>query len=308
MIKDRYKTLAKTAVSLILLAIIFTRFHPRELWQALATADLRFILSAGLLALPILFLKSLKWLILSQQVDNNLTWREATLSLLAGMGVGLATPSRVGEITRVSYLPTNKKANLVGLVIMDRLVDLLVVLLTGAIALGLAFNRFGIALSLLLPTFMGLIMLFIPGLPGKLVAKLTHLSFLPGRQQIEKIGQGLELLDYHTLLLILMLALLTFGLALYQFFWLLLSFGVKSWLATAVSFPILTLAGVLPITISGFGTREGAAVLLLSLYHIPEATALNATLLSFIFNSFIPGLAGLIIAPTIPTTSTAAKT
>jgi uncharacterized membrane protein YbhN (UPF0104 family) len=55
------------------------------------------------------------------------------------------------------------------------------------------------------------------------------------------------------------------------------------------------------VTVGGLGTREGASVLVLSLYHIPEAAALSATLLSFILNTLLPGVIGLLLAPAIST-------
>jgi rSAM/selenodomain-associated transferase 2 len=52
------------------------------------------------------------------------------------------------------------------------------------------------------------------------------------------------------------------------------------WSAVAWTFPLIAIISALPITVAGLGTREGAALLLLGLYGVPEATAVAASLLT----------------------------
>lgn len=291
-------TLLKGFVSAGLLILIFSRFSLQEMWRVVSTAQLPYLLGAVGIAFIIFFSKTLKWLILSRQVEAAVSLSDAALSLLAGMGVGLVTPSRVGEITRVSYLPTTNRSRLVGLVAVDRLLDLTVIVLSGGLALGIVLDE-RLALPLLIPTTAVLLLLFIPQLPGNILRQLAHISFMPAKPFLLNVASGLSTLNGRVLTLILLLATITFGLGTYQFYWLLRGFDIHSLTAAIVTFPVITVAGVIPITIGGLGTREGATVLILSMFNVPETVAVNAALLSFILNTLTPGVLGLLISPTI---------
>lgn len=296
LVKPKFKTLLKISISTGLLLFVFSRFSLNEMWQVIRTAQLSYLVGAAVIAVMIFLCKMFKWLVLGRQVEKSTSISDAAVSLLVGMGAGLITPSRVGEVARVAYLPTTHKVDLVGLVVVDRLLDLIVVVLVGGFTIGVFFDsRLGILL--IVPTLILLLLLFIPGLPGNLLNWLSNLSFMPAKSFITKIASGLSTLNGRVLFVILILSAITFGLGIFQFFLLLRGFGIHSAAAALVTFPIITVASVLPITISGFGTREGATVLVLSMYNIPGAIAVNAALLSFTLNILIPGIIGLFLSP-----------
>ena len=58
-------------------------------------------------------------------------------------------------------------------------------------------------------------------------------------------------------------------------------------------FPIIWLISIIPVTISGFGTREAAIVFFLSNYATPESFLSAGILLSFII-VLLPSLASLL--------------
>ena len=294
--QPRIKTLLKISISTGLLLYVFSRFSLDEMLAVIRTADMSFLAGAAFIALMIFSCKAFRWLLLARQVERSISIINAATSLLAGMGLGLITPSRAGEIARVAYLPTTHKADLVGLVVVDRLIDLIVIVLAGGIALGVFFDS-RLGLVLVVPTAIALLLLFIPKLPGNTLNWLSTLSFMPAKSFITKVASGLLTLNGRVLTLVLILAMITFGLGTFQFYWLLRSFDVHSATAAVVTFPIITVAGVLPITIGGFGTREGATVLVLSMFDISAAIAVNAALLSFMLNTLIPSIIGLFITP-----------
>lgn len=294
--QPRIKTLLKISISIGLLLYVFSRFSLDEMLAVIRTADMSFLAGAAFIALIIFSCKTVRWLLLGRQVEKSISITDAATSLLAGMGLGLITPSRAGEIARVAYLPTTHKVDLVGLVVVDRLIDLIVIVLAGGVALGVFFDiRLG--LTFVVPTTIALLLLFIPKLPGNTLNWLSTLSFMPAKSFTTKIASGLLTLNGRVLALVLILAMITFGLGTFQFYWLLRSFGIHSPTAAVVTFPIITVASVLPITIGGFGTREGATVLVLSMFDISAAIAVNAALLSFTLNILIPGIIGLFITP-----------
>ena len=61
-------------------------------------------------------------------------------------------------------------------------------------------------------------------------------------------------------------------------------------------YPIASLVGLIPITISGFGTREGMLIHLFSLYNIPSDTTVAVSLTGYCVTMLIPSLIGGVVA------------
>jgi glycosyltransferase 2 family protein len=292
------KTILKLVISIGLLVAILATVGISELWQVVINADKQLLVFAFLFSPLILISKGVKWLLLGRQVAPNITFISATYSLIVGMGISIATPGRVGELARVSYLPTEYKSELLGVVAVDRLTDLITVMLVGALALGVSIS-WRLGFMVMAPTLLLLILLFAPHLPEKLIKRAASVGWIPGKVLLGKIAYGLSMMNGRAMITAHFIAFAILALALIQFYWLLRAFGIDSMVAALVSFPVLTVAGVIPVTISGFGAREGAAVFALALYNVPEAVAFNAALLSFAFNTLVPGIAGLLISPMV---------
>jgi uncharacterized membrane protein YbhN (UPF0104 family) len=73
----------------------------------------------------------------------------------------------------------------------------------------------------------------------------------------------------------------------------------RSWSLDIVvlTFPLVVLTNVLPITIGGLGVREAAAAALLSHYGVSPADAALAALLMFGINTALPGIVGATLLP-----------
>jgi uncharacterized membrane protein YbhN (UPF0104 family) len=67
-----------------------------------------------------------------------------------------------------------------------------------------------------------------------------------------------------------------------------------------LTFPLVILTNVLPLTVGGLGIREGAAAALLSHYGVPTAEAALAAFLMFAINTALPGLVGALLLPALP--------
>ena len=78
-----------------------------------------------------------------------------------------------------------------------------------------------------------------------------------------------------------------------QYHILLVSSFPISFSSTAYTVVFLWSAGVIPISISGLGVREGLAVYFFNLYGVPGAYAVATSLFLFVLNAIIPALIGL---------------
>jgi len=61
------------------------------------------------------------------------------------------------------------------------------------------------------------------------------------------------------------------------------------------TFPVISMLSSLPVTFAGLGVREGAAIVLLGFYGVPESEAVAAALLSFAVNLAWGGVGGYLL-------------
>lgn len=274
-------SLARVAVGLVLLAgVVGLTTSPQALLRTVAGLDLRFA-GAAVALLPVgLVLQWWKWRVLLRAAAPEVSGADALRSLLAGFGLGLITPGRVGELGRGLILPGRRLAatQLAG---ADRTTSAGVTLLAGALS---ASVLPGIGGGWLLGGAASVVA--IGGAGWYLLRRCRHrrewlevLSAVPGR------GWAANLCGSAVFNLVFFA----------QFHLLLLAAGPLPpsvfWSVPAV-FALKTL---LPISFLDLGVREFAAVSVLGLAGVQPAVALQAALALCAVNLVVPGLAGLIV-------------
>jgi uncharacterized membrane protein YbhN (UPF0104 family) len=95
----------------------------------------------------------------------------------------------------------------------------------------------------------------------------------------------------------LSLTVAAFVVVLLQFAVILLSWRGWSPDIVILTFPLVILTNVLPITIGGLGVREAASAILLSHFGVPPSEAALAAFLMFGINTALPGLLGAALLP-----------
>jgi uncharacterized membrane protein YbhN (UPF0104 family) len=250
------------------------------------------LLLAAALIFPIQALKIAKWGYIARQTNPHIGFYTAAVSYLAGMAVGIVTPGRTGELTRVLYLEGEYRQEFLSLVIVDRAMDLATILLFAGLSVSLLGSlHVGLILAL------GAVLLASGVVASRLLAEWVEsadTSCAPQRLLAQLLSQ-LRVLRPRVIGTGMLLSVIVFVLALLQFYWLLTAFGPVRWQAPLVSFPLLVLAGVLPITIAGIGIREGTAALVLPKYGVVETAAIGAAFLSFMMNTLLPAIAGAVL-------------
>ena len=124
-------------------------------------------------------------------------------------------------------------------------------------------------------------------------------SYLPKKYNIpQKISQIKEAYNKRTMTISLLLALFGFIIIYFQGYLLILGLWGNISLKTAVfSFPIISLAKTIPITIAGLGLREGTAILLFTNFGVSKEIAMNMAILWFVMDILVPGIIGLASIP-----------
>lgn len=285
---------ARYALTLILLAAVIYKVHPSRLFQAAASVHVTDLVLAALLTAAFLALKAWRWYLILRESGINANFNQAFVSLIGGMGLALVTPARLGELVRVAYLPDARKWKIGGLVMIDKAFDVLV--LTGLSIAG-AWTLLG-AWAGLAFTGVTLMGLFIVYRPATLALILYGLSArMPGRSKLEGIWESLDALTPRSATIFIAVTLAAFGVVLLQFGIILSSWHAASIGIVALTFPIVILTNVLPVTIGGLGLREAAAALLLAHYGVSSADAALAAFLMFAINTALPGIVGAFFLP-----------
>lgn len=281
-------------LTLLLLAAVVVKVRPQDLAAAAGSANPGLLLAALALTPPFFACKALRWHRMLSAAGVRATFAESTVSLIGGMGLALVTPARLGELIRVAYLRDPQKLKIGGLVMLDKGFDVLV--LAGLSIVG-AWRLLGppAGLAFTLATACGLVAVY---WPTPLHAFLRRLSSrLPFEEKQLRVWESLESLSPRSTTTFLALTLLSFVVVLVQFALVLMSWHSWSLDIVILTFPLVILTNVLPITIGGLGIREAAAAALLSHYGVRPADAALAALLMFAINTALPGLLGSLLLP-----------
>jgi uncharacterized protein (TIRG00374 family) len=280
-----------------------------ETLGAIANANPLLLLSAFLLQPLAMMLRFSRWHFLLRGTGISAPFWDTSKMYAKGWFFGAFTPSRAGELVRFHYLRDRLKVPLGKAVLLtatDRLFDLLVILALAALGI---LTIHGLGVDFLITVFFfyfvlaGIVLVAYSrrayGLFSFLVsktAKFTGLQVDSSREGLEK-GVKAPLQD---LLAKPVVLLVTFGLTLLA--WLVLAFqavlifaalGVSADLFfTLAALAIGGVAALIPVTLSGLGTRDAAFILVFASIGIPAHAALSMSIIEFVFGQVVPGLVG----------------
>lgn len=277
----------KLLITFLVFYFIFKKLPGQELFQALTSVNIKFLILAVLFGFLFTFFKILKWHLLLKDLIIENSFLKSIDSYFIGMSIGLITPGRLGEIARIGNINKEKRIEGLSLVILDKIFDLLVVLI---LALWGFFFFFGIHISIILGILIILSVIFI--FNPRILKKFSQIyPFKKFPRPIE----GILNLKRRTLLLNFLLSFLSYFLVLIEVYLLANSFEKFSVFPTFICYPIVMLVNLVPITIGGLGVREGTAIFLLGKFSLSPAAAFNSAFLLFLINTALPAIIGLTI-------------
>jgi uncharacterized protein (TIRG00374 family) len=289
-------------LTVALIVAIAWHIRPMPVLQALAAANPWYVVAAGLLLFPNIGLQYAKWRMLLVGTAPGVCRGDVVASLFAGFSLGLVTPARLGEYGgRAAICRGAGKGLLVGLTAIDKASTLFVTVLTGLFAAVYFSTR-----SDVIPLFPVLVAgVAVLALVLGMLFVVSPWSPAPARRLLERRGgrvarRILALLDTvrriptATLGFVVLFSLLFYLTFVLQFTLLLAAFGPLH-VVDAISgiATIMFIKSVIPpITVGELGVREGASVMILSVFGIAAASAFSASLLLFAINVLLPAVAG----------------
>lgn len=123
---------------IIIFIVILFKIDILLVLKILFEIKLVYILAAICLTAPVILAKAWRWKYLLSMQDVNYSLKSAFLSYLASTYLGVITPGRLGDFTKVLYLKYDKNVvpgRAFSSVIVDKIFDLLVLLFVGIVSL-----------------------------------------------------------------------------------------------------------------------------------------------------------------------------
>ena len=263
---------------------------------------------AILLNVPLIGLKTYRWRLLLRAQGIHYGHGKAILSYFGSIFIGLLTPGRLGEFVKAMYVSQDcgvSSAQAFSSVLGDRLFDLYALLVVGGVALlsltawQYSEGALGLVLLALLLT-LPLAVFLHEGAFSRIRTFGSHLG-RPGRwlfasqSWLLELRDGLRQLSAPWLVAAMGLTVLAYTIFFGQCYLLALAVGLKTnFVQISFAVALGSLVTLLPISISGLGTREAAIVAYLDTAGVPVEVAMGFSLLVFITFYIAGGLMGAV--------------
>ncbi len=293
-------------IGLLILAYIITRINFKVLLVQFKNINLYLLFTAISMNLFLIFAKAIRWKAFLTQQSLSISTKSAFSIYLSSLYIGFITPGRLGEISKALYLKqkqiTSFYKGLSG-AIMDRLLDLYFLILLGSVGVYYLSKGKGINLEFV---FLFVIVLSLPMiiLHPKVLNLLTHFLFRKIspkkfkdkiRESVNEFIEGINKIINPVLLYGILLTVFSYSLFFFQCFLIAKSIGLQiSYVDLALIMSIVNIITLIPISISGLGTREASMIFLFKLIGLSTEAAISFSLLIFFVFFICGGLMGFI--------------
>lgn len=296
-------------IGLLILLIILSQIDISLLAEIISQTRLEIIALALAMVVLDVFSKSMKWISIIKAHEEKISLFESAKFFLIGFFLGIITPARVGDLSRAFYL-SNKKIPLslaVSTVIIDRLIDVGILVFLGALAVtGLLvfFNLVVIPIEVVAL----IIILFLAGIfiftRKKIVGLLLRpfFDFIIPKKYSEKIRTGFHSFYTHLektrkkpvyMLLGIFYGFIGWFFSISFAFFIAISLGMEvPFYFMILVVPIITLIELIPISVSGIGTRDAGVIFLFSFLSISAETAIAFSILYLTVGYLVPAMIG----------------
>jgi hypothetical protein len=292
---------------LLLFGFILTRIDLAKTLNIAKKVEIEYLLLSFPLFLPLILIKAWRWrTILDAQGIRigivKLFWR-----YLASFYIGVLTPGRMGEMVKVFYL--TEEGNSFGKsffsVILEKLLDILFLTTVGCVGIFLIGLFKEISFFIL---FLSILLFLVARRRdwGKRIVDTLFSLSLPMSIK-EKISANLndfmaqfEMMKPKVIIMVLTATLISWTVYYAQLYLLALSLKIEiPFLKLSLFVTISSLVSLIPVTISGIGTRDAVLILLFSTVGLSKelAVAYSTLILFSLYANALIGMVGWIKRP-----------
>lgn len=284
-------------LGIVILVFVLSKVNISLVWENMKGCNITFLLAAIAVEIICVVAKVVRWNLILKMLEVKTNFLTCLRAYWAGLYIGIVTPGKIGDISRAYFLNRSKKsiARPIFSVILDRLMDIASLLLLG-LAAGFFYLKEIQNVSILLLTS-----LFVLGASVWFILKKKDFFYALFKKIVDKLSLGdkvelkenldlglfarVKARDFFLLFIYVMAGWLIF----FSGWWLL-----SKALYISLSFPqvvgaisIATVVALLPVSISGLGTRDAAIIFIFSQMGIGKESAVSFSLSIFIIGTAI---------------------
>lgn len=281
-------------VGLAVFAFILVRINLSETVAILSKANFVYLLLAVVLVAPVLLLEALRWNFILRRLGIRYSFRDAFSMFASSLYIGTVTPARVGEFVRVGFMRKERFGTAFFSVFADRVSDVLFLVLAGYFGMFFFAKALEQQIFWFSAAFAGALALLAIIVIKKdfvrMVLRAVFVKIVPERLRTDVkaafydfYSSFLLLLNVKSAAAIFLITFVSWLVYYSQVFLLAKALGIDiSFIHLATAMSIAGLLSVLPISISGIGTRDAAFVFFFGLLGIRSefAVALSALVLA----------------------------
>ena len=282
----------KIGLTILAVGYLLHWLAPQKIFETIRTGNALYFLAACALVPVFILLKSIKWHLMARHAGAQESFSTSSRALLVGLGFGLFTPGRAGELMRVQPYESVSKVTLGGLVIVDRLIDLITILFLSAyffadkVHVLVLFSALAANLALLYS--LRNVVAFYKVLPRSWESRGFY-------RFLAKIGLCSASLTPSKVTLYASISFVIWFVLMIQFYFVINMFQRCEFSTIVETLPVIQFTNLLPITIGGLGVREALSIYVMRPFNIGEQVAAIGAFSIFFINIAIPGLVGLAI-------------
>lgn len=293
-------------LGLIIFIVVLWKIDLRESLLVLSQIKVILFLFALILVFPLLLIKSFRWNLLLKDQKISFPLYDTYLTYMSSLYFGFITPGRLGEFIKAFYVKQDKEVSLskgMSSVLIDRLFDMYLLLFVGILGLW----KFSVLGKLTL-TYLILLMLivFSPVVllnkrfmkkPMSLLYKIALIKKYEDRikNRFNDFYNGVNELISPRLWWAFLLTCLSYLLFFFQCTILLNSLGISiTFLDISLIMGISNLISLMPLSISGLGTRDAVLIYFFSLLGFNPELAVSYSFLVFLNFFVFGGLIGAV--------------
>lgn len=290
-------------IGIIIFILILFKIDTKETFNIIINSNLSFLIIAIPIGIFPIILRNLRWQKLLKSEGITIDFSETLLVYFNAVFWGSITPGKIGEFSKIIYLTKSGYSwgKAMASVIFDRLFDITTILTLGFLGIFIFFGDLKKLTHIFL--LMGAILLsaifilyfnknFIKKIFKKVVVKISGKKDNPMTgeeidQLFNSFRKPLSLLFSGTII-----SIFAWFLYFFQIYILTKAIGIEiSFILTSAIIAIITTLNLIPITISGIGTRDLALILLFSQISIEKEIAISFSML-ILLTFIIAGLFG----------------
>ncbi|MGE9294029.1 MAG: lysylphosphatidylglycerol synthase transmembrane domain-containing protein [Puniceicoccales bacterium] len=265
--------------------------------QEIPRMEVGWFLTAIALTIPLSLLFTYRFHVILRDCGIGLSFGKCFRYYLLGQYYGFITPGKIGSFYRIYLIKDGEGVPLkhsFWAVVTDRIADIFGMGALACVGCVIIFPYTPVFFWVFLGMGLLALLLIYAMVQRKRVSKLLR-YIVPAKFHQDYLSKDdlIVLPSPSRLLVIAAISLLCWGGIFFQG-WIVVrayttAFPAADYILVA---PIASIIGLIPVSVSGFGTRDSVYIYLLSIYGIGETMALTLSLLCYFVNAAIPSITG----------------